>query len=113
MRTTSTLAMSATALLALSRSCEVAAFRANASGVIGRSLSHLVGGGSGKTCDAPSKPAAGGLDTSRTGVKRGLFSKLFGGASEGIDYSTLKGALRVEACCCFDVPSHIGGQRPA
>lgn len=95
MRTTSTLAMSAAALLAL-RSCEVSAFRANASGVFGRSLSHLVGGGSGKTCDALSssgrKPAAGGLDTSRTGVKRGLFSKLFGGASEGIDYSTLKGA---------------------
>lgn len=93
MRTT-TLAMSAAALLAL-RGAE--AFKTNASGVFGRSLSHLVGG---KTCDNPStKPAGAGkagttpaLDTTRTGVKRGLFSKLFGGMSEGIDYSTLKGA---------------------
>ena len=92
MRTTSTLAMSAAALLAL-RSCEVAAFRANASGVFGRSLSHLIGGGSGSGKAAPSSDAPS-LDTSRTGVKRGLFSKIFGGMSDGIDYSTLKGALR-------------------
>lgn len=70
------------------------AFGANASGVLARSLGHLVGGGA-KTCDAPNKDGISGskpaFDTSRTGVKRGLFSKLFGGMSEGIDYSELKG----------------------
>lgn len=85
--------MSAAALIALTTAAgpRGAHAWANASGVFGRSLSHLVGGGS-KTCNNPNpkdgKPA---LDTSRTGVKRGLFSKLFGGMSEGIDYSTLKG----------------------
>jgi hypothetical protein len=78
--------MSAAALIALTatgpRGCQ--AFRANASGLLGRSLSHLVS-------SAGSKDAKPAVDTSRTGVKRGLFSKIFGGASEGIDYSTLKG----------------------
>jgi len=88
MRPVPSLAMSAAALLALTTATRTNAFKANASGVLGRSLSHLVSGG-GKTGDATTKPV---LDTSRTGVKRGLFSSLFGGkSSEGIDYSTLKG----------------------
>lgn len=109
----SSFTMSAAAVIALTAATSprtAHAFRANASG-LARSLSHLIGGGS-KTCEAPqegssSKPA---FDTSRTGVKRGLFSKLFGGMSEGIDYSSLKGVWLWEMGGGGGIDVAFGGQ---
>lgn len=87
--TTSLLITMSAALLCCTHRSGVQAFKGiSANNSILRSISSIVGGGDkNKAGDNKNKNV---FVTSRTTTVRNLFNSIFGGGSDGIDYSTLK-----------------------